>query len=83
MEGVDVQGLRETQTIPAKANGGREIKVVDEYWYSDELRLNMLVIHKGPRTGEQTTTVTQVSRSEPDAAIFEIPSGYKLIHRWQ
>ena len=83
MEGVDVHGLRETQTIPAEANGGREIKVVDEYWYSDELRLNMLVIHKDPRTGEQTTTVTQVSRSEPDAAIFEIPSGYKLIHRQQ
>jgi hypothetical protein len=25
-----------------------------------------------------TTTVTQVTRTEPDAGIFEIPSGYKL-----
>jgi hypothetical protein len=40
----------------------------------------MLVIHKDPRSGEQTTTVTQVNRNEPDAAIFEIPSNYKVMH---
>ena len=58
-----------------KTNGGKEVTVVDEYWYSEDLRLNMLAIHKDPRTGEQTTTVTQLNRSEPDPAIFEIPSG--------
>jgi hypothetical protein len=52
--------------------------VVDEYWYSEDLRLNMLAIHRDPRTGETTTTVTQVSRREPDPAIFEIPAGYKI-----
>jgi hypothetical protein len=81
MEGVDVRGIRDTQTIPAEANNGKEVTVVDEYWYSDELRLNMLAIHKDPRTGEQTTAVTQLDRREPDPAIFEIPSGYKVMHR--
>jgi hypothetical protein len=81
MEGVEVHGVRDIQTIPAEANGGKEVTVVDEYWYSDDLRLNMLAIHKDPRTGEQTTTVTQVDRSEPDPAIFEIPSGYKILPR--
>jgi hypothetical protein len=81
MEGIEVHGVRDTQTIPAEANGGKEITVVDEYWYSEDLRLNMLAIHKDPRTGEQTTTVTQVDRSEPDPAIFEIPSGYKILPR--
>ena len=81
MEGVDVHGIRDTQTIPAEANNGKEVTVVDEYWYSDELRLNMLAIHKDPRTGEQTTTVTQLDRREPDPAIFEIPSGYKVMRR--
>jgi hypothetical protein len=81
MEGVEVHGVRNTQTIPAEANGGKEIKVVDEYWYSEDLRLNMLAIHKDPRTGEQTTTITQVDRTEPDPAIFEIPSGYKILPR--
>lgn len=78
---MDVHGTRDTQTIPAEANGGKEIAVVDEYWYSEDLRLNMLAIHKDPRTGEQTTIVTQVDRNEPDPAIFEIPSGYKIIQR--
>jgi hypothetical protein len=81
MEGVDVHGIRDTQTIPAEANNGKEVTVVDEYWYSDELRLNMLAIHRDPRTGEQTTTVTQLDRREPDPAIFEIPSGYKVMRR--
>ena len=81
MEGVEVHGTRDTQTIPAEANGGKEVTVVDEYWYCEDLRLNMLTIHKDPRTGEQTTTVTQLNRSEPDPAIFEIPQGYKVIQR--
>jgi hypothetical protein len=81
MEGVEVHGVRDIQTIPAEANGGQEVTVVDEYRYSEDLRLNMLAIHKDPRTGEQTTTVTQVDRSEPDPAIFEIPSGYKILPR--
>jgi len=81
MEGVDVHGIRDTQTIPAEANSGKQVTVVDEYWYSDELRLNMLAIHKDPRTGEQTTTVTQVDRREPDPAIFVIPPGYKVMRR--
>jgi hypothetical protein len=40
----------------------------------------MLAIHKDPRTGDQTTTVTQVDRGEPGLAIFEIPSRYRIIH---
>jgi hypothetical protein len=41
----------------------------------------MLAIHRDPRTGEQTTAVTQLDRGEPDPAIFEIPSDYKIIQR--
>lgn len=79
MEGVPVHGVRETQTIPAAQSGtGQEVTVTDEYWYSDDLRLNMLIKHNDPRSGSVTFTVTQVSRTEPDASIFEIPSGYKL-----
>ena len=81
MEGVDVHGTRDTQTIPAVDNGGKEVTVVDEYWYSEDLRLNMLTIHRDPRTGEQITTVTQVDRREPDPSIFEIPIDYKVIPR--
>lgn len=80
MENTVVHGVRKTRTISATASGtGKPIVVVDEYWYSDELHLNMLVKHDDPRTGQQTVTITQVNRSEPPAATFEIPADYKIV----
>jgi hypothetical protein len=77
MEGVSVHGVRQAQTIPADASGtGKEVVVTDEYWYSEELRINMLIKHNDPRMGSVTMTVTQVSRREPNSGMFEIPPGY-------
>jgi hypothetical protein len=77
MEGLPVRGIRETQTIPAPSSGtGKEMVVSDEYWYSDDLRINLMMKHSDPRTGTVTLTVTQVARTEPDAARFEVPEGY-------
>jgi hypothetical protein len=78
MNGVPVHGVRKTQTIPA-ANGGKDVVITDEYWYSDDLRLNLLVKHDDPRSLEVTSTVSQITRSDPDAAIFTIPSGYRIL----
>ena len=78
VDGVPAHGLRETQTIPAESSGiGKDVVVTDEFWYSDDLRINLVVKHSDPRTGEVKLTVTQVTRTEPDSALFEIPQGYK------
>ena len=78
VEGVPARGVRESQTIPAEnSDTGKEIVITDEYWYSEDLRINLLIKHNDPRTGSVTMTVTQVTRTEPDAALFEIPEGYK------
>ena len=74
--GIPAHGIREMQTIPAEGNG-KEIVVTDEYWYSDDLRINLMIKHNDPRTGSATLTVAGVERTEPDAAMFEIPSNYK------
>ncbi len=80
MENVLVHGLRRTRTIPANVSGvGKPVVVVDEYWYSEELHLNILVKHEDPRSGQQTVTVTRVERSEPKATKFEIPADYKVV----
>jgi hypothetical protein len=80
MENVQVHGTRKSKTIPAQFSGtGQTIVVIDEYWYSEDLHLNMLVKHNDPRTGEQTVTVTHVNRAEPDQAMFQVPSGYKIV----
>jgi hypothetical protein len=77
IEGVTARGVRETQIIPAEnSETGKEITVTDEYWYSDELRINLVMKHNDPRTGAITLRVTQITRGEPDPAVFEIPEGY-------
>jgi len=80
MENTVVHGVRKTRTISATASGtGKPIVVIDEYWYSEELHLNMLVKHDDPRTGQQTVAITQVNRSEPPPSTFEIPADYKIV----
>jgi hypothetical protein len=77
--GLSAHGVRETQTIPAQTSGtGKDVVITDEYWYSDDLRMNLMLRHSDPRVGSVTMTVTQLDRNEPDPAFFEIPSGYTL-----
>lgn len=79
MEGLTVHGTRETQTIPAASSGtGKEVIVTDEYWYSEDLRINLQIKHDDPRMGSVTMRVTQVTRREPDPGLFEIPPGYSV-----
>ncbi len=77
IEGVQAHGVLETQTIPAENGSGKDIIVTDEYWYSAELRINLIIKHNDPRSGSATLTVAHVTRTEPDPALFEIPAGYK------
>jgi hypothetical protein len=77
IEGVQARGTRQFQTIPAENSAtGKEIVITDEYWYSPDLRINLLVKHTDPRTGTVTISVAQIARTEPDPAFFEIPEGY-------
>jgi hypothetical protein len=77
VEGLPAHGVREVQTVPAANSGtAKELLISDEYWYSDDLRINLVLKHSDPRTGTVTMTVTQVKRTEPDPALFEIPNDY-------
>jgi TonB family protein len=76
--GVSAHGVRQIQTIPAANSGtGNEIVLTDEYWYSDDLHINVVVKHNDPRTGSVAMTLTQVARGEPDSSLFQIPEDYK------
>lgn len=78
MDGVSVHGIRETQTIPVEKGGAeQQVIVSDEYWYSADLRINMVIEHNDPRKGSVTMTVIGVTRTEPDPAVMEIPEGYQ------
>jgi TonB family protein len=79
IDGLTVHGYRKSRTIPVGAEGNdREITISDEYWYSDELHMNITVRHTDPRHGVQFVALTELKREEPDPKMFEIPAGYSV-----
>ena len=80
IDGLEVEGTRTTRTIPAGEIGNtRPIQIVDESWYSPELQLRVVIVHRDPRSGESTFRLTDIHRSEPAGALFEVPPDYRLI----
>ncbi len=74
--GTPAHGVRTVQKIPVEGSGAA-VTVTDEYWYSDDLRINLQIKHNDPRTGPTTLTLVQIQRAEKDPAMFEIPQDYR------
>ncbi len=80
MQGLDVHGYRRSVTLTQKVSGTPQpIVVTDEYWYSEDLHINLMEKHTDPRTGTMVLTVTKIERVEPPAEMFAIPAGYKVV----
>ena len=79
IEGVTAEGARVTLTIPAGEIGNTlPLEIVDETWYSPELQIMVMTKHRDPRSGENTYRLTNLSRSEPDRSLFEVPADYTV-----
>lgn len=79
MEGLEVQGTRTTETIPAGSIGNvNPITIVNERWYSPELQVYVMTKHSDPRFGETVTQLTNISRQEPALALFQVPPDYTI-----
>jgi hypothetical protein len=79
IEGLAAQGTRTTVTIVAGAIGNEApIQTVTERWYSADLQMAVLTRRNDPRSGETVTRLTNVSRSEPSPALFQVPSDFKV-----
>ena len=78
-EGVRAECVRRTTTIPAGKIGNElPIEVVSEEWYSPELQILLLTESTDPRLGTSTYRVFNITRSEPPAYLFEVPSDYTV-----
>jgi len=77
--GVDTVGARETTTTNAGTIGNdRPLTSVSEFWHSDRLGLNVLSMRTSPFFGKQTFTITELTPTEPNPQLFELPAGYKI-----
>jgi hypothetical protein len=78
-EDLPVVGTRETTTYaPGTVGNEQTITSTREFWYSEDLKTNLAVTRKDPREGNAMIHVTIFSRSEPDPAIFAVPSGFAV-----
>jgi hypothetical protein len=79
IEGVQTEGTRTTVTIAAGQMGNEQpMQIVTETWYSADLQMTVFSRRSDPRSGETVTRYTNISRTEPAHALFEVPADYKV-----
>ena len=80
IEGVKATGRRQTTVIPTGRIGNdRAIQITEEQWESPELNMLISSRFSDPRTGVVEYRMTNISRSEPRADLFTVPSDYTVI----
>jgi hypothetical protein len=77
--GLVADGTRSTRLIPAGAEGNDQpIAITHEAWVSSDLKIDVLRTESDPRFGTTTMELSNVSRAEPAAALFQAPAGYAV-----
>lgn len=80
IEGVLAEGTRTTTTWPEGSLGNdRPIVTVHENWRAVELKVRVLNKSMDPRFGEDTEKLINISRSEPDQSLFQLPPDYTIV----
>jgi hypothetical protein len=77
--GVTAQGKRITRTIAAGEIGNAQpIVSTSDTWYSPELQIVVKAVRNDPRMGQSTYALTNIVTKEPDASLFQVPTGYNV-----
>lgn len=79
IDGLEVTGMHITTLLNAGVFGNaKPLTTEREFWYSAALRINLRSVRDDPRSGRQTFTATDISRDEPDAALWQVPLGFTV-----
>lgn len=81
LAGLETVGTRETHVVETAAIGN-DAPILErrEFWYSPQLGINLITKREDPRfSSQQNFEVTNVSLGEPDAKLFDLPAGFKII----
>ena len=78
-DGVLADGKRVTTVLPAGSIGNQQpITVVSEQWFAPELEILVMTRHSDPRTGETSYSLSNITRGEPVAGLFDVPADYTI-----
>jgi hypothetical protein len=76
INGVVADGTRVTRVIAAGKMGNSEaLTITHDTWVAQDLKLEVERVDTDPRYGTTTVEVTNLSREEPSAALFQAPAG--------
>ena len=78
MFGAAAVGVRRTNTDPARASGEQPVASTSETWLDPKTGVILLRKDDNPLGNGTTMTMLSYSNAEPDAALFQIPEGYKV-----
>jgi hypothetical protein len=79
VDGVLAEGTRTVVTIEQGVIGNvAPIEIVNERWYSPELRTVVQSRRSDPRYGETIFRLENIVRSEPAPELFRVPADYKI-----
>ena len=56
----------------------RDVNVVNERWYSDDLQVLLKSSNSDPRFGVTTYELTNITQVLPDPSLFQVPADYTL-----
>jgi len=71
--------MRRSHEVSARQIGNdRPINIVDERWYSPDLKMTIMTKHIDPRSGETDFTLKNINRSSPPPTLFEVPTDYTV-----
>lgn len=80
IDGIPADGRRHKISIPAGGQGNSQpIVSTYETWIAQDLKIVILTRRTNPRDGVEIMRFTNISRAEPDPALFRPPSGYKIV----
>ena len=80
--GLETVGSRDsTKYNPGVFGNDSQVAVEREYWYSPQLGINLLSRRSDPRFGTQNFMITELSLSEPEPQLFDLPKGFKAVDR--
>lgn len=83
IEGIETQGARNTITYNQGVIGNdRPFNRVREFWFAPSLQINLRSELTSPDFGKEIFTLSDISTSDPDPKLFELPEGFAVVdHR--
>ena len=79
IDGVFADGKRVTTVLPAGSIGNQQpITVLSEQWFAPDLEILVMTKHSDPRTGETIYSLSNITRGEPAANLFDVPADYTI-----